>query len=68
MSGVGSQRHRKKKKYVYCNFSGFRRSVNEAFTLLGCYVAFVSSWLMFLDSLTVPSSRVMQSEENAVNS
>jgi hypothetical protein len=30
--------------------------------------AFVGSWLMFLDSQTFPSSRVIQSEENAVNS
>jgi hypothetical protein len=68
MSGVGSQCHSNKKSMFTAIISGFRRSVNEAFTLLGCYVAFVSSWLMFLDGLTVPSSRVMQPEENAVNS
>jgi hypothetical protein len=36
----------------------------EVFTLLGCYVVQVNSWLLtFLDHLLVPSSRVKQSKK-----
>ena len=39
--------------------SGFRRGVDEIFDLLGCYVAYIGSYLRtFLDNLPIPSSKV----------
>jgi hypothetical protein len=42
-----------------CVTSGFRRSVNEIFVLLGCYTALIGSYLMtFIDNVSSPSSKV----------
>jgi len=45
--------------------SGFRRCVNEIWSLLGCYAAQIGSLLStFGDNLLVPSSRVKQAKKN----
>jgi hypothetical protein len=45
-----------------CEISGFSRGVVEAFALLGCYAAYVDSYLLtFRESFSFPSSRVKQS-------
>ena len=47
---------------VDCKVSGFFLGVHEVFALLRCYAAWVGSLLpTFLDSQSVPSSRVEQS-------
>ena len=44
-------------KFVAMCHSSSRCVVNEIFALLGCYAAYVGSWLQtFRDNLSVPSS------------
>jgi hypothetical protein len=40
---------------IPCKISGFRHGVDEVFTLLGCYTAYVCRLLISRDSLSVPS-------------
>jgi len=53
------------KKVIHFKISGFHHSVDEVFTLLGCYIVYVDSCLLtFQDSLLVPSSKVKQSKKS----
>ena len=48
--------------------SGFRCGANEIFDLLGCYVAYIGSYVTVVSgNLSVPSSRVKQSKKDAGN-
>jgi hypothetical protein len=49
---------------IFCEMSVFRRGVVEAFALLGCYAAYVGSYLPeFRNSVSMPTSRVKQCQK-----
>jgi hypothetical protein len=52
--------------FVLCEclyeISGFRRGVTEAFALIGCYVAYVGSWLPTIEGGTSSLSRTVSKQ------